>query len=79
MATVSTRLGYEGIDCIPGEHLLAADSAEDFASTVRYLLEHPEERERLGRNARALVERDFSPQAFGDRIEAIYRDDKACG
>lgn len=68
MASVSTTLGYEGIGVTPGDHLLVGDRPEDFANAVRFLMEHPEERARLGVNARRFVEQHHSPAAVRDRL-----------
>jgi len=38
---VSTTIGAEGLDLKPGEHLLIADTAEDFAARVVTLLDSP--------------------------------------
>ena len=72
MACVSTTLGFEGIPCVPGEHLLAADAEEEFAAAIRRLFENPEERERIGRRARELVRESYSVEAAGERLEEIY-------
>ena len=74
MATVSTTLGYEGIPCQPGEHLLVADTEEEFAEAVRFLLENPAERQRLGAKARELVVEKYSVEATGKQLESLYND-----
>jgi glycosyltransferase involved in cell wall biosynthesis len=53
---VSTTLGAEGLPVQEGEHLLLADTAEDFARAAVHLLEDPELRSRLRSNARRFVE-----------------------
>jgi polysaccharide biosynthesis protein PslH len=72
MATVSTPMGYEGIPCKPDEHLLVANTAKDFADAVRYLLKNPDEKARLGKNAREFVQQRYSPAAFGNQINALF-------
>lgn len=72
MASVSTRMGYEGIDCEPGKHLLVAETPQEFADALMYLLEHPEEKKRIGEEARRLACERYSPQAFNQSIEALY-------
>ena len=59
-AVVSTTLGAEGLDARGGEHLQLADTAEDFARAVINLLQDHALRQRLRRNARALVEQRYS-------------------
>lgn len=51
-ATVSTSLGVEGFEVVAGRELLVADTALDFSEAVLKLLDNPEERSRLGSNAR---------------------------
>ena len=43
------------------------------AERMRWLIEHPEERERLGREGRAFCERWFDRDAIGRRLTEIYR------
>ena len=74
MATVSTTLGCEGIPCRPGEHLLVADTEAEFAEAVRFLLEEPAERQRLGANAREFVVERYSVEATGRQLENLYED-----
>jgi glycosyltransferase involved in cell wall biosynthesis len=62
---VSTTLGAEGLDAIPGVHLLIADNAEDFAGAVTHLLNAPTEGARLAAAGRALYEAKFTwPSAW---------------
>ncbi len=68
---VSTRLGVEGLDVTPGEHLLIADSAQAFATAILRLLDHPEEGVALATAARALVEARFSWAQVARQFEAI--------
>jgi glycosyltransferase involved in cell wall biosynthesis len=56
---IATSKGAEGLDVVSGEHLLIADSKEDFAAATLRLLSDPELRERLSRNARDLVRRIY--------------------
>jgi glycosyltransferase involved in cell wall biosynthesis len=49
---VSTSLGAEGLDLTPGQDLLVADSASEFADSVIRLVENRERRQQLGRSAR---------------------------
>lgn len=72
MATVSTWMGYEGIDCEPGTHLLVAESPDEFADAIRFLLDHPDERRRIGNAARQLVCERYSPEAFECSIQSFY-------
>jgi glycosyltransferase involved in cell wall biosynthesis len=52
---VSTSIGVAGLDLRNREHLLIADTPEDFAQAVLRLLTSPGERARLARSAQAQV------------------------
>ena len=72
-ALVSTQLGCEGIAVRDGEHLLIGDGAEDFAAKVVALFEDPALRRALGRAGRELIEREYSWDLAGGRLEAFHR------
>jgi polysaccharide biosynthesis protein PslH len=57
---VSTTIGAEGLPVTSGEHLVLADGAGDFAKAVITLLRDPDQRQRLAKAGRALVEERFS-------------------
>jgi glycosyltransferase involved in cell wall biosynthesis len=65
---VSTPIGVEGLRVEDGRHVVLADDADAFAAAVLDLLQDPERRHRLGRDARDLVEREFS----WDRAAAAF-------
>lgn len=69
---VSTALGAEGIDAIPGKHLLLADTAADFARHVIALLDNAAERQRLADNARRLVEEKYDWATIVPALEKVY-------
>lgn len=52
-AIVSTTVGVEGFDLQHGEQLLLADKPNQFAEQVLNLLDNPQERSWLGRNAQS--------------------------
>lgn len=58
-AVVSTTVGAEGLDVSPGDDILIADSAIDFAAAVESLWADPGARQRLGHAGRALIERQY--------------------
>lgn len=57
---VSTSLGAEGIDFTDGENIMIRDEPGNFAQAVVDVLENPDLQEKLGKNARALVEGKYS-------------------
>lgn len=57
---VSTTLGASGLPVTSGEHLLIADTADEFAQACVRLLEHPEEAKAMAQRGRAFVTENFS-------------------
>lgn len=70
-AVVSTSIGYEGLDAIPGIHLLAADTPATFAEACVQLMADRAQRQRLGSAARALVVRHYDSAGLPMAIETI--------
>lgn len=69
-AIVSTALGCEGIDCVPGKHLLIADDPVAFAGAVVDLLRDASRRASLGEAGRRLVEERYSWDYCGAELLA---------
>ncbi len=72
-AIVSTSLGCEGVAVRDGEHLLIGDDAPAFASRICDLFDNPATVDKLGRTGRDLVERNYSWDLAGERLESVYR------
>ena len=68
---VASGLAAAGVDAVPGEHLLAADSPEEFAVAISGLLESPSERKRLGEAGRARVAACHNWPAAMQQLEGI--------
>lgn len=66
---VSTALGVEGLPVRSGEHYLEANDARSFADAALRLLGDPATRLALARDARRLVEADFTHQAAAKVFE----------
>jgi glycosyltransferase involved in cell wall biosynthesis len=73
-AVVSTTNGATGLDCRHGRELLIADSPDDFAQAIVRLLRDDEQRDRLGRNGRALVERLYDWNNLGVELAECLQD-----
>lgn len=67
-AVVSTTKGAEGLDVVDGEHLLLADTPEDFARATLYLLANAEKRAQISCSARRLVEANYDWSQVGGRF-----------
>jgi glycosyltransferase involved in cell wall biosynthesis len=70
---VSTTVGCEGLNVRDGEHLAIADGADAFASSVVRAFDEPSWAEALGRAGRALMEKEYSWESAGDRLDELYR------
>ena len=73
-AVVSTSIGSEGNRARDGEHILLRDSDEAFADGIVRLLSVPEERETLGRKARALAITSYSWEGIAEEFTALYEE-----
>lgn len=67
---VSTTLGAEGLDVINRENILIANTATDFARAIVSVLEDRSLADKLGKNLRDLIARDYSIP----RLEAEARE-----
>lgn len=59
LPVVSTTVGAEGTGLVHGEHILIADSGEEFAKCVREVLLNPELALRMVRNAQDFLRRNY--------------------
>jgi len=65
---ISTSKGAEGLEVIPEQDILIADTPVEFAEQTVRLLKDPNLRERLIRNARRKVEEKYSWAQIGERF-----------
>jgi polysaccharide biosynthesis protein PslH len=72
-AIVSTTLGAEGIDAIPGRDLLIEDQPQAFANAVNRLLGDRELAARIGQAARSLAVERYSWSGVARALEGFYR------
>jgi glycosyltransferase involved in cell wall biosynthesis len=52
---VSSRIAAKGVDAVPGEHLLTADTPAELTEAILRIAGNPAERQRLGEAGRARV------------------------
>jgi glycosyltransferase involved in cell wall biosynthesis len=69
---VSTRIGVEGIDARPGEHLLVADEPREFAEATIRILQDRRLATRLARAGRQLVESRYDWRTALAGLDSIY-------
>ncbi|MGE0593289.1 MAG: glycosyltransferase [Vicinamibacterales bacterium] len=70
---VTTAVGAEGLDLVPGVDALFGDTDPDLARAVRELLASPTRAHALATGARATAVGRFSWQVSADCHEAVYR------
>jgi glycosyltransferase involved in cell wall biosynthesis len=71
-AIVSTEAGINGLDLERGADAIVADAPEDMARAIARLLNSPEERQRLERNARAKAEERYGWDAIAEEQKRLY-------
>jgi len=72
-AIVSTRLGVEGIEAIPGRDILVEDDPAAFADAVSRLLADPSLAARIGQSARQLAVERYAWSEVTRALEGFYR------
>jgi sugar transferase (PEP-CTERM/EpsH1 system associated) len=71
-AIVSTALGCEGFDLVPGQELVVADTPAEFDAAVLALLRDPERRARLGRAGRRFAGSRYDWRVIAPQLERVY-------
>lgn len=71
-AIVSTSVGCEGLNVTDGKDISIGDTPESFADRVVHLLNNPEQRELLQKNARDLA-KTYDWELIKEKQEAVYR------
>jgi glycosyltransferase involved in cell wall biosynthesis len=72
-AIVSTTLGAEGIEAVPGRDLLVEDKPSAFADSVNRLLADHDLAARIGQSARRLAVQRYSWSGAAEALEGFYR------
>ena len=72
-AIVSTTLGAEGIEAVPGRDILIEDQPVAFADAVNRLLAEPSLAARIGQSARRLAVDRYAWSAAARALEGFYR------
>jgi glycosyltransferase involved in cell wall biosynthesis len=68
---VSTTLGAEGLPVQHGEHLLIADSPEDFAAAINQVISSSNLSKKLSDNCKKLILEKFSVQSLASEAQQI--------
>ena len=72
MPVVTTTVGLEGIDAIPGEEVLVADTPQEFAASVVSLLRDESLQARLAKNGRRLAECCYDWKITLQKMDSVY-------
>lgn len=74
MPIISTTIGCEGIDVVPGKDLLIADTPQEFLRGIDTLLHDEALRAEMGKHARTTIMNKYSWKIIGDKLNGYYRD-----
>ena len=72
-AVISTSIGAKGLNVTPDEDIIIADGPKEFARRVIELLNDEELRERIGANARKLMEEEYSWEKVTDMLNTVFQ------
>ena len=73
IAVVTTTIGLEGIEAVPGQDVMIGDTSVQFAKAVIELLTDPPLLTSIATNGRDLVERKYDWQIVFQLLDNIYR------
>jgi glycosyltransferase involved in cell wall biosynthesis len=68
---VTTSVGAEGLDLVPGTHAIVAETPEDFAHGILELLGNPQRRRELAQAGRTLVEQRYDWDQLAEGFERV--------
>lgn len=71
-AVVTTSKGVEGIGAVDNEHILIADTAEDFARKINWAITHEEEAKRIGEKAHEFIKEHFDSAIIARQLIDTY-------
>ncbi|MGC9335029.1 MAG: glycosyltransferase, partial [Anaerolineae bacterium] len=71
-AIVSTTVGCEGFEVVPGRELVVADTPAGFAEAVLRLLGNPAQQERLGQAGQDFAASRYDWRLIVPKLEAVY-------
>ena len=69
---VSTSVGAEGLDVVADEHVLMADTPDEFARKIVLLLQNARLSDRIAASARQLVEAHYDWDVIAQRLMQAY-------
>lgn len=69
---VSTETGVEGLDVRDGEHVLIAQTPQDFKNQIHRIVSDPALYEKIRRNAYELVKKKYQWKQIAKKLESLY-------
>ncbi|OQC44259.1 MAG: Glycosyl transferases group 1 [Bacteroidetes bacterium ADurb.Bin035] len=72
-AIITTSIGAEGIPIENNKHAIIADTINEFADAINFLINNPEITHQIGNNARELVKEHFSLEKLTDDLLNFYK------
>ncbi len=72
-AIVSTRIGAEGITVVNGEHLILADSPDEFVNAMNRLLASASEKNKLQQNAKQFAKEHLENKQITKQLLTYYQ------
>ena len=66
---ITTSIGLEGIDAVDKQHVLVADTAEDFVKAIDFCLTHPQQITAIGENAAAYVRTHHNERIIAEQLK----------
>lgn len=70
---IATPIGAEGILGTDGEHFVIAHNAQEFINKLNYYWNNPGARQKIEKNAIALVENKYNCNHLADKLEQFYQ------
>jgi polysaccharide biosynthesis protein PslH len=72
MPIITTTVGLEGIEAVPGEDVLVADTVDDFAGRVVNLLGDENLQSKLAERGRSLAEKRYDWRVVLKKLDEVY-------
>ena len=72
MPIVAHPIACEGIRVEPGNNVIFAKTLDEYLAAISNLLNNPDRRAQIGRNARTLIETEYSYEIIGRRMSDLY-------
>ncbi|MCC6599126.1 MAG: glycosyltransferase family 4 protein [Crocinitomicaceae bacterium] len=73
-SVISTTIGAQGIDCIPGKNILIANDVESWVEAVDLLVSSPKVAEELGKEGRIHAKQHFDLTTITAKLISFYKE-----